>query len=111
MASLLLVFGANALTIKATYQARYGSNGTVTVRQFTNGTGAVVVSMSALVPGRSYAFRFAIGSCTSSTASSIPARTIKVSSAGKLATTWTLSTSQVHSIASKLSIRQGGWRS
>ena len=100
--AVLLTATTDALTVKATYQGRYGSNGTVTLRHYTNGTGSVIVNLTTLPAGRTYTFRLATGTCTSSTATGIPARTLKVTSAGKLAGTWSLTSSQVSSIASKL---------
>ena len=105
VASLLfisLIPATSAATIQATYQARYGSYGTITVREFTDGTGSAVVHLYALVPGRTYAFRLASGRCTGSITPLIPVLTYTVSSAGTIGRTRLLSSSQMGTIAPRL---------
>ncbi len=70
-----LIPSTSAATVQATYQARFGSYGTITVREFSDGTGSAVVHLYALVPGRTYAFRLASGRCTGSTSPLIPVQT------------------------------------
>jgi len=79
VASVLLIPVTNAATIKATYQGVYGSNGTITVRQFTDGTGSAIINMHALTRGRTYTFSLNSGTCAVTTTRLIPAKTITVS--------------------------------
>lgn len=102
VASVLFIPATSAATIQATYQARYGTYGTITVRQFTGGTGSAIIHMYALPRGRTYAFSLASGRCTSSITPLIPAKTIKVTSAGTMGQTWLLSSSQMRTIAPRL---------
>jgi len=102
-AGVFFITTASAATVQATYQARYGSYGTITVRQFTDATGSAVIHMSALTPGRTYAFSLAKGRCTGSITALIPAKTMKVSSAGTLGKTWLLSNAQMSTITPRLS--------
>jgi len=103
VASVLLIPVTNAATIKATYQGVYGSNGTITVRQFTDGTGSAIINMHALTRGRTYTFSLNSGTCAVTTTRLIPAKTITVSSAGTISHTWPLSTALVRTIAPRLS--------
>jgi len=103
VATMLLVPATRAVTIQATYQARYGPYGTITVRQFTDGAGSAVINMYALAPSRAYTFSLASGRCTTSIAPLIPAKTIKVTAAGKLGQTWKLSAAQMATIVPRLS--------
>lgn len=102
LASLFFISAANATTVQATYQARYGAYGTITVRQFTDATGSAIIHMYSLVPGRSYAFSLASGRCTGSVTPLIPSKSLKVSSAGTLGQTWQLSTTQMRTITPRL---------
>jgi hypothetical protein len=103
VASLLFIPATSATTIQATYQARYGRYGTITVRDFSDGTGSAVVHLYALAPGRVYAFRLASGRCTGSIVNLIPAQSLTVSSAGTIGRTRLLSSSQMATIAPRLS--------
>lgn len=102
-ATLLLIPATDAATIKATYQARYGPYGTITVRQFTDGTGKAILNMYAMAPGRTYAFSLARGRCTTSITTLVRPGTLKVNAAGKMGRTWTFSTSQMRTIGPSLS--------
>jgi hypothetical protein len=101
-AGMFFITTASAATIQATYQARYGSHGTITVRQFTDGTGSAIIHMYALAPGRTYTFFLASGRCTGSITPLVPARSLKVSSAGSMGQTRLLSSSQMRTIAPRL---------
>jgi hypothetical protein len=103
VASLFFIATTSAATVKTTYQANYGSRGTITVRQFTDGTGSANIHMSALTSGRTYSFSLARGRCTGSITLLMPAKTIKVSSAGTLGKTWPLSSAQMRTITPRLS--------
>lgn len=103
VASMFFIPVTNAATIKATYQGVYGSNGTISVRQFTDGTGSAIINMHALTRGRTYAFSLNSGTCAVTTTRLIPAKTITVSSAGKISHTWPLSISQMRTIGPRLS--------
>lgn len=103
LACVLLIPATSAATVRATYQGTYGASGTITVKQLSDGTGSAIIKMRALSHSRTYTFSLASGRCTSSTTRLIPAKTIKSSSTGTIGHTWVLTSSQMHTLASRLS--------
>ena len=105
-----LAVSADAATATRTLRARIGpsgTNGTATLRLFGDGTGTLAESVRRLQPHVTYSQGIYHGVCGSLASRTIRLPNVKATRTGLVVRTWTLTTSQVASLRSKL---HRGWK-
>ncbi len=94
----------DAATLANAWMARYGSLGTITVRQFTSLNGTLVVNVSSLRPAALYGVTLYRGSCTGTVISKV---TLSANAYGKISRTLSLTAAQERSMAAAPAVKFG----
>jgi hypothetical protein len=103
-ATFLSVAQGDAATISKAWMARYGTLGTVTVRQFTTLNGTLVVNLYNLHAGSSYGVALYRTSCTGAL---VYRTSLLANSYGKISRTLGLSAAQERAFASHPAVKVG----